>query len=70
MSARIQLSLRINILLTIGEIYKMLEDFSTQFSLFYLPMKYLAIISRHPVCVCMCVYVCVCVCREREREGQ
>ena len=27
----------------------MVEDFSTQFSLLYLPMKYLAIISRHPV---------------------
>ena len=29
---RIWLSLRINISLTIGEIYKMVEDFSTQFS--------------------------------------
>ena len=48
-SARIRLSLRINISLTIGEIYKMIEDFSTQFSSLYLPMKYLAIISRHPV---------------------
>jgi len=27
----------------------MVEDFSTQFSSLYLPMKYLAIISRHPV---------------------
>ena len=43
----IRLSLRINISLTIGKIYK-IEDFSTQFSLFYLPMKSLAIISRHP----------------------
>ena len=50
-SARIRLSLRINISLTIGKIYKMTEDFSTQFSPFYLSMKYLAIISRHPVCV-------------------
>ena len=48
-SAHIQLSLRINISLIIGEIYKMVEDFSIQFSSFYLPMKYLAIISRHPV---------------------
>ena len=48
-SARIRLPLRINILLTIGEIYKMIKDFSTQFSPLYLPMKYLAIISRHPV---------------------
>jgi len=47
--ARIRLSLRINILLTIGEIYKMVEDFSTQFNPLYLPMKYLVIISRHPV---------------------
>jgi len=51
-SARIQLSLRINISLTIGEIYKMVQDFSTQFSPLYLPMKYLAIISRHPVYIC------------------
>jgi len=29
----------------------MVEDFSTQFSLLYLPMKYLAIISRYPVYV-------------------
>jgi len=42
-------SLRINILLTIGEIYKMVKDFSIQFSPLYLSMKYLAIISRHPV---------------------
>jgi len=48
-SARIRLSLRINISLTIGEIYKIVEDFSTQFSPLYLPMKYLAIISRHPI---------------------
>ena len=48
-SARIRLSLRINISLTIGEIYKIVEDFSTQFSPFYLSMKYLAIISRRPV---------------------
>jgi len=48
-SARIRLSLRINISLTIGEIYKIVEDFSTQFSPFYLSMKYLAIISRYPV---------------------
>jgi len=27
----------------------MIEDFSTQFSSLYLPMKYLAIISKHPV---------------------
>ena len=46
-STRIRLSLRINISLIIGEIYKM--DFSIQFSSLYLPMKYLAIISRHPV---------------------
>ena len=45
-STRIWLSLRINISLTI---YKMVEDFSTQFSPLYLPMKYLAIISRHLV---------------------
>jgi len=51
-SARIQLFLRINISLTIGEIYKMVQDFSTQFSPLYLPMKYLAIISRHPVYIC------------------
>jgi len=48
-SARIRLSLRINIPLIIGEIYKMVEDFSTSFNLLYLPMKYLAIISRYPV---------------------
>jgi len=48
-SARIRLSLRINISLTIGEIYKMVKDFSTQFSPLFLFMKYLAIISRHPV---------------------
>jgi len=47
--ARIRLSLKINISLTIGETYKMIEDFSTQFSPHYLPMKYLAIIFRHPV---------------------
>ena len=46
-SAHIRLSLRINISLIIGEIYKMVEDFSIQFSPFYLPMKYLAIIFRH-----------------------
>jgi len=46
-SVRIRLSLRINISLTVGEIYKMVEDFSTQFSPLYLSMKYLAIISRH-----------------------
>jgi len=46
-----RLSLRINISLTIGEIYKIVEDFSTQFSLLYLSMKYLAIIFRHPVYV-------------------
>ena len=54
-SAHIRLSLRINISLTIGEIYKMVEDFSTQFNSLYLLMKYLAIISRHPVYICMCV---------------
>jgi len=48
-SARIRLSLRINISLTIGETYKMIENFSTQFSPLYLPIKYLAIISKHPV---------------------
>jgi len=49
--ARIRLSLRINISLTIGEIYKMVEDFSTQLSPLYLLKKYfiLAIISRYPV---------------------
>ncbi|EGI67575.1 hypothetical protein G5I_03835 [Acromyrmex echinatior] len=31
------------------ETYKMVEDFSTQISPLYLPMKYLTIISRHPV---------------------
>jgi len=45
----IRLSLRINISLTIGETYKMVEDFTRQFSPLYLSMKYLAIISRHPV---------------------
>jgi len=54
-SARIQLSLRINISLTIEEIYKMIEDFLTQFSPLYLPMKYLTIISRH-VDICFCLY--------------
>ena len=49
LNARIRLSLRINISLIIEEIYKMVEDFSTQFSPLYLPMKHLAIISRHPV---------------------
>jgi len=52
MGAYIRLSLRINVSLTIREIYKMVEDFSIQFSPLYLPMKYLVIISRHPVYVC------------------
>jgi len=47
--ARIRLSLRINISLIIEKTYKMIEDFSTQFSPLYLSMKYLAIISRHSV---------------------
>jgi len=47
-NARIRLSLRINISLIIEKIYKMVEDFSTQFSSLNLPMKYLAIMSRHP----------------------
>jgi len=56
-SARIRLSLKINILLTIGEIYKMVEDFSTQFSPLYLLMKYLAIISGYPVYIYIYIYI-------------
>ena len=33
----------------------MIEDFSIQFSPFYLFMKYLAIISRHPIYVYKCI---------------
>jgi len=48
-SARIRLSLRVNLVnFVIGEIYKMVEDFSTQFSQLYLSMKYLGIIFKHP----------------------
>jgi len=50
-NARIRISLRINISLTIGEIYKIVEDFSTQFSPFYLLMKYLAIHPVHTSCI-------------------
>ena len=38
--ACIRLSLRINISLIIEEIYKIVEDFLTQFNLLYLPMIY------------------------------
>ena len=56
-SARIRLSLKINISLIIGEIYKIIEDFLTQFSPLYLSMKYLAIISRYFVYT-LCTVVC------------
>ena len=54
-SAHIRLSLRINISLIIEEIYKMVEDFSTQFNPLYLSMKYLAIIQT--LCIYEYVYI-------------
>jgi len=59
----------------------MIEDFSTQFNPFYLSMKYLAIISRHPVyanskilkiklIIRFCVYAGFHVRRDGRRYGQ
>jgi len=61
--------LRINISLIIREIYK-IEDFLTQFSPLYLPMKYLAIFSRHPIYTgCLLKWVGVTLRTENGSKG-